>query len=101
MEEYKLFQFFVDCGRMGDIDGLFIACHSDVNEIMGKRIYFGEILGKHSEVEVVIKPDNVTVISTDQDKIIWLKELLGTSVSGYNPLEYYESDGNEDEEYEE
>ena len=45
-----IYQFHWDCGRMGDIAGLFVASKQDVQDAIGKEIYFGEVLGKHSEV---------------------------------------------------
>lgn len=99
MEGYKLYSFFVDCGRSGDVEGLFISTPSQVSKIIGKRVYFGEILGKHSEVEVTIKEGHIRLESEEEDKVLWLKELLGETVSGYNPLSYYEDaeEENDDE----
>lgn len=98
MEEYQLYDFFVDCRRSGNVSGLFIAPKSAVDEIMGKRIYFGEILGKHSEVDIVIKPEHIHVLSNDHDKILWLRDLTGLTVSGYNPLDYYDPERDKEDD---
>lgn len=97
----KLYSFYWDCGRMGNLQGLFIAEQSEVDKILGKEVYFGEVLGKHSEVYGEIGDSDIEVVSEDQEKVEWLEKLLGSTVSGYNPLDYYEEteDGNEEDEY--
>lgn len=87
MEKF-LYRFYWDCGRMGDLEGLFIADPDRVKAMLGLRVYFGEVLGKHSEIYGTLTEDDLTVISKDQDKIEWLANLLGTTVSGWNPIRY-------------
>lgn len=85
----RLYQFFWDCGRMGEVDGLFIAEESEVNSFIGKQVYFGEILGKHSEIYGTLDSDDLTVLSEDQEKIEWLEGIMQCeTISGYNPLAY-------------
>lgn len=38
----KLYSFYWDCGRMGNLDGLFVAEESTVESAIGKEVYFGE-----------------------------------------------------------
>ena len=91
----KLFKYSSDFGRMGKLEGLFIASQSQVDEVIGKEIYFGEVLGKHSEIETIIEPDEIEVFSDDQDTIDYLEEIFpSTTLCGYNPLDYYELDEN-------
>jgi len=86
----KLYKFFWDCGRMGEIDGLFVADDKTVAETIGKELYFGEVLGKHSEIYGTLKKKDLTIISEDQEKINWLVDTLqGYSISGRNPLDFY------------
>jgi hypothetical protein len=87
-EQLNLYRFHWDCGRMGDVEGLFIATQAEVDAAIGKSIYFGEILGKHSEVYGDLEEGDISLVSDDQDKVAWLQELLGSSLSGYNPLGY-------------
>ncbi len=94
----KLYKFYWDCGRMGNVKGLFVATPEEIEEAMGKQVYFGEILGKHSEIYGDLEEDNLTVVSEDQDFIKKLVSLLGVSVSGYNPLEYLSDEDDLDEE---
>lgn len=47
-----LFKMDFDCGRMGNLEGVFIADTEDVEYLVNNKIsvYFGEVLGKHSEI---------------------------------------------------
>lgn len=87
----KLYEFCLDCGRMGDLTGLFIATETELKALQGGNIYFGEALGKHSEVWIddFKFEDYCTVKSDDSEKIDWLIDLLGYTLSGYNPLNYF------------
>lgn len=88
MQNKELVKFYWDCGRMGSVEGLFITTEAKRIRSIGEEVYFGEILGKHSEVYGTIKEEDFTVKSTDQDFINKLEELLGSDISGYNPLSY-------------
>ena len=93
----KLYRFEWDVGRMGMVEGLFISEEEVVDRIIGNRIYFGEILGKHSEVYGTLDKEDLTVLSEDQEFIAKMIEVFdGLNICGYNPLEY--TDENEDED---
>ena len=87
----KLYSFDRNFGRMGDLDGLFIAEEAEVKAIIGKEIYFGEVLGKHSEIVVTLEEKDLAVKSEDSAFIETLREVIGRdTISGHNPLDYYE-----------
>ncbi len=88
----KLYRFYWDKGRNGYVESLFIATDLEVQSSIGKTVYFGEILGKHSEVCGVIQEYDFTLLSDDQDLIGKLIDIFGYTISGYNPLEYIEID---------
>ena len=95
----KLYSFFWECGRMGTLDGLFIAEESDVNAIIGKNIYFGEVLGKHSEIYGMLEESDLEVKSDDQDFINKFVEIMGDgTISGFNPLDFYDPDEENEED---
>jgi hypothetical protein len=86
----NLYKFEWDCGRMGTLFGLFIATQEEVDSVIGQNIYFGEVLGKHSEVEGTIEKDEIEMISDDFKLVKKLQKLFGSStLCGYNPVEYY------------
>lgn len=85
----KLYHFFWDCGRIGDLSGLFISTDEEVDKIQNKEIYFGEVLGKHSDVGGVIEKDDIQEMSDDQDLINKLESIFKRrTITGYNPFDY-------------
>lgn len=87
-----LYKFYCDCGRMGDLEGIFLADSSEVDALVGKTVYFGEVLGKHSDIRVEITGKNVWLLTDDEDFISKAVE-YGLSCSGYDPVWYYEMNG--------
>lgn len=84
----KLYKFLWG-GRDGDVESLFIANEEKINNSIGKRVYFGEILGKHSEVEGILERNDLSIISSDKEFIELTKKTFGkTTLCGYNPLDY-------------
>lgn len=91
-----IYEFFWDCGRMGELSGTFIADSKDITKIQGKHIYFGEVLGKHSEVFGNIDEGDIELKTDDQNFIRTFEEIMGEDWStGYNPLDYYDADEDE------
>lgn len=88
----KLYSFELDWGRMGSLDGLFIAEEQDVKDIIGKSVYFGEALGKHSEVEDEMTEDMFEAIDLPEEVLSILEDKVGTTLSGYNPLDILAED---------
>ena len=84
----KIYKLEWDFGRMGSLEGVFVADSDDIKKLLENEteIYFGEVLGKHSEVFGVIKSKHLTEV-TDDEKFIDLFEKYGLE-SGYNPFDY-------------
>ena len=97
MAKLKLYRFEMDCGRMGMLSGTFVT--ESLKPILGKRVYFGEVLGKHSEIEGVLDEGDFTLLTNDQDFINKFVEL--ECESGHNPFDYFEPEDEEDEEEDE
>ena len=92
-----LVKFNLDYGRMGNLDGLFVTDIEELDRLYGKEVYFGEVLGKHSEVYATMKADQFTVKSDDAAFIDKLVDIIGSdTISGYNPFCFIE-----EEEYDE
>lgn len=95
-----LYKFYWDCGRMGFIDGLFITESGKAKNIVGREVYFGEVLGKHSEIFGTIEEGDISVVSENEDLIEHLRNTFGSdTLSGYNPITRREEQ-DADEEYE-
>lgn len=94
-----IYEFYMDCGRMGDVSSTFIADKEDVAKAIGKYIYFGEILGKHSEVTCNLEEDHLEIKTDDQDFIAMFESIMGEGWStGNNPMEYLPEDEEDEEE---
>lgn len=91
-----LVRFHWDCGRQGDVEGIFVTTKEELERNYDKSVYFGEILGKHSEVYGTLDRKDITVESEDQDFIDQLVLILGTHIGGYNPLDAINSDDEEE-----
>ncbi len=81
----NLYSLYWDYGRSGSVEGLFKATQDEVDRAIGCEVYFGEILGKHSEVYGDLKAGQITLESDNPLVVINAVE------SGYNPLEYITS----------
>lgn len=96
----QIYKFHWNCGRGGEVEGVFIADDATVTKAIGSEVYFGEILGKHSEVYGVLEEKDLKVLSADQDFIARCEEVFevskpeklwgnpGGNLSGYNPFDY-------------
>lgn len=73
---------------MGDLDGVFVAEKKLVETLVTKEIevYFGEVLGKHSEIFGCVEENEIELMTEDQI-FIDLFEKLNLS-TGYNPFNY-------------
>lgn len=81
----KVYSFYWDCGRMGIVEGLFVADDATVKQAIGNRVYFGEILGKHSEVYGTLEENDLQELSDNPDVVAFVEEHASI---GYNPLHY-------------
>jgi hypothetical protein len=94
----NLYKFYWYCGRAGDLEGLFAATQEDVDAAIGKYVYFGEVLGKHSEIYGNLGKEDLTKLNISEDVVsILVKEIGSTDISGYNPLNYLPEEHEEDE----
>ena len=77
-----LYKFYWDCGRQGDVEGIFKAKRSFVESVIGNNVDFGDILGKHSDIYGNLDEEDLEI--TSEDPIV----VMNAPESGYNPLEY-------------
>jgi hypothetical protein len=88
MEQRYLWQFEWYVRRGGSVEGLFVATESKVKSIIGQYVYFGEILGKHSEVYGTINEGDITKVDIDSETVEKVTAILGRTWNGYNPIDY-------------
>lgn len=97
-----IYTYYQDYGRSGELSGIFVADSEDIAKLVGKDIYFGEILGKHSEVTARIGEGDIELKVEDQDFIARFEAIFGENYeSGVNPLSYYDPDRYEEDEEDE
>jgi len=85
-----IYKFRWDCGRQGNVDGCFVANDSEVEKAIGKEVYFGEILGKHSEIYGTLEKGEIELVTTDEQVVSLFKQFKLSN--GYNPLEYLQDE---------
>lgn len=85
-----LYRFYWDVGRSGILCGVFFATSSEIEKLQGKRITFGDVLGKHSDVFGTIDNGDVELITDDPATVAHL-QTLNVEI-GYNPLDYIEGE---------
>jgi hypothetical protein len=83
-----LYRFYWDCGRSGELEGLFVATEEEVKDAIGRDVYFGEVLGKHSEVYGVLEEQDLDRLDISPDAVAEVSKFLGSDWSGFNPLDY-------------
>lgn len=89
-----IYRFYWDCGRSGELNGVFVADSVDVEKAIGREIYFGEVLGKHSEISGKIEANEIALVSDDPGDVQTF-ERLGLE-TGHNPITTL-ADAGEDE----
>jgi hypothetical protein len=83
---YKLYKFETYFGRMGSLEGIFIEDKERVKSAIGRTVYFGEVLGKHSEVILKLKAEDFKEITDDPEFLANFEE-FGCE-TGYNPFNF-------------
>ena len=83
-----LYKFHRDCGRMGDLSGVFIATVNEVFKALGKEVYFGSVLGKHSEIHGPLEEGDLEKLCVPDVVIEAFEEY--NLCTGYNPLNFIE-----------
>jgi hypothetical protein len=83
-----VYKFDFKCGRQGDLNGLFVEKKEHVRVLIEKEIevYFGEVLGKHSEIYGKVEESEIIFVS-DNEEVVSIIENFGLS-NGFNPFDY-------------
>lgn len=92
MSKKALYKLHFDCGRQGILTGLFVQDPSKVKKLVDSKeeIYFGEALGKHSEIIGPLGDVDYTFI-TDDPKVIKVVEEFELE-TGIDPIQTYIDD---------
>jgi len=88
MSELKrgVYRFERDFGRSGALSGIFIEDADEVAAAIGRKARFGEVLGKHSDVECELAEEDIVLLTDDPSFVEKFREFK--CWSGINPLRY-------------
>ena len=83
-----IYKLNFSCGRSGDLEGIFVSTKERVDKLVQSQIevYFGEVMGKHSEVYGPIDEDEIILV-TDDKKAVEIVEKYYLH-NGTNPFNY-------------
>lgn len=88
-----LVNYSEDFGRMGVLEGMFICTQEELETLKGKEIYFGEVLGKHSDVVTDQVFESCTIKPMTKKQMETIIDVFGDgTISGYNPFDYVYED---------
>lgn len=76
----------LDFGRMGRIESLFSCTKEEYDSLNERYVYFGEVLGKHSDISCELSENDFEIVSTDQKFIDQFDKHIGNV--GLNPLKH-------------
>ncbi len=79
----KLYRYHTYCCGQSPVTGVFIGESGYLKRCFGKTIQLG------NGVRQEMVEEQFKVLSEDQEKIEWLQDTLGTSISGFNPYLQY------------
>ncbi len=88
-----IYKMHWDAGRMGSLHSIFVAEDTAMQGLIGQELYFGECLGKHSEVYGTLEESEITLVTQDPSFVKQFVEL--DCSTGKNPFQYvrvYEDD---------
>lgn len=89
-EREYLYRFYWYCGSLGDIESLFLATPWEIKNLIGRKINFGKVRGKHKEISGIVEKDDIKLITRDP---IAIEEV---DLVGLNPLKYIVDEKEED-----
>lgn len=101
-----IYKFNLNFGKRGHLCGLFIAGREYVAKLIesGIEIYFGDVLGRRSNISAVLSKDDITLITDDPVAVAVVEKYelwTGVNPFGYTALNFdYMSVGIDAEEEE-
>ncbi len=83
-----IYKLSFDCGRMGELNGVFVDTDIRVAKLIesGVDVYFGEVLGKHSEIFGPIEQRDIKLVTEDETTVKAFEE--NNLENGFNPFDY-------------
>lgn len=85
MSDKNVYKFHADFFRQGKLEGIFTATPEELEEKMGSRLHYGEVLGKHSSIEVDSLEEKHIELMSEKDRDVETIERLFEGSFGYTP----------------
>ena len=86
--EIKLYRFKWESHQHNPLEGLLIATPQQIEQQVGKFVYFGEILGSTQRFYGWLEAEDFEVLPVPLNTVIELRESLGNRISGVYPFDY-------------
>ena len=86
--EIKLYRFKWKSHQPNPLEGLLIATPQQVEQQIGKFVYFGEILDSTQRFYGWLEAEDFEVLPVPLQAVIELRESLGNRISGVYPFDY-------------
>jgi hypothetical protein len=90
---YRYKEYF---GRMGSLSGIFVATDEEFEAALGKSVYLGEVLGKHSDITAEINEQTVTCLTAETQIVNFFEKY--DLETGINPLDCLEPEEDYEDE---
>lgn len=72
--------------RYGIVCGIFLASDNEIEDLLSKEVYLGEVLGKHSEIYHHFRKCDLKVFEDRKDRVKELMDKYGDTIIGLNPI---------------
>ena len=89
-----VYRFKFNAGRNGMLHGIFVADDKEIKTMMGRHLYFGEVLGKHSEIQGPLEEGDIELVTQDET-FVKMFEALGCA-TGFSPWHGLSEDEDDD-----
>ena len=99
-----LWKLYWDCGKLGEVESIFVATEKEVYYLIGQRIYLPNVLSDGKEAEGLVEEGDIEKLKIDSKTVDMLTEHLGKCWLGKDPIahiiqycpecnkDYYEDD---------
>ena len=86
--EIKLYRFKWKSYQLNPLEGLLIATPPQVEQQIGKFVYFGDVFGTTQRYYGWLEAEDFEVLPVPLNCVIELRESLGERVGGVYPFDY-------------
>lgn len=82
----RLVKMHLDLGIEGAVNSMFICTDEELASLQGKWADFGNIMGKHSDIQTMLDLDDFEIVPLPDHAVVAIEEACGKSVCGPYPF---------------